>query len=320
METERIEGGLRQFLPRRPWRESPWRDVMKTRILVAIPLILFVLLAILLQGWVLAVFAVAVGLGCSFEVARALASCEQGASCSVSLALAIALAAMFCCDFALRRDPANSAALFSPELVLVLMMTEAVVAFVVCMFSRRGSFSMLQGTLFTFIYPQLLVVFFYLLVLQVASQTSNAAGVSALLMLFVPPALSDTLAYFWGRSFGRRKLCPLISPNKTVAGSVAGLVGGGIGGCLVWLLAFSQLLGGGGPVSGPVIYILSGFLLAFLSQIGDLAASYIKRGVGIKDFGRLLPGHGGVMDRVDSTLFVAPLVYLLTALGVFAVV
>lgn len=293
---------------------------MKTRILVAMPLIVFVLLAILLQGWVLAIFAVLVGLGCSFEAVRALRGKNHAASAGVSLALAVCLAVLFLCDFVQRQNPANSTALFDPELVLFLMMGAAVAAFITSMFGRHGSFGTLQATLFTFLYPQLLVIFFYLLILQIESQASYAAGVNALLMLFVPSALSDTLAYFWGRSFGRRKLCPSISPNKTVAGSVAGLFGGAIGASLVWLLAFSRILGGSGAAFNIWVYLVSGFFLAFLSQIGDLAASYIKRAVDIKDFGRLLPGHGGVLDRVDSTLFVAPLVYLLTVLGVFAVI
>lgn len=293
---------------------------MRTRILVAVPLIIFVMLAILLQGWVLVVFAVLIGLGCSFEVARALSGRGQAALQCVSMALSGCLAALFAADFGLRQNPANSAALFDPEIVLLLMMAAAAAAFVVSMFSRSGSFAMLQGILFTFIYPQLLVVFFYLLILNIEMQAGYASGVTALLMLFVPSALSDTLAYFWGRRFGRRKLCPGISPNKTVAGSVAGLFGGAAGAALVWLVAFSGVLGGGRPAAAVAVYLLSGFLLAFLSQIGDLAASYIKRAVDIKDFGRLLPGHGGVMDRVDSTLFVVPLVYVLTVLGTFAII
>lgn len=290
---------------------------MGTRILVAAPLILLVCLAIFLQGWLLAGFAVVVGFGCTYEVVRAFSHGGQKIAASVPIILAVVLAVLFCDDFARRQNPANSAALFGGEILLLLLIAAVVAAFVVCMFRRGGTFRMLQNTVFTFIYPQLLVVFFYLLVLQVISAGSYTAGVTALLMLFVPAALSDTLAYFWGRSFGRRKLCPDISPNKTVAGSVAGLVGGGIGGALVWILAASGILGA--AASGHIaVYILSGFLLAFLSQIGDLAASYIKRAVDIKDFGRLLPGHGGIMDRVDSTLFVAPLVCLLTALQVFA--
>lgn len=288
---------------------------MTTRILVAIPLILFVVLAIFCQGWVLAVFAALVGLGCTFEVTRALNGTAAGAVRGVVMALSAGLTALFLLDYALRQNPENSAALFSPESVLILIIAAAVAAFCCCMFSPRGSFGTLLHTLFAFIYPQLLVVFFYLLVLWTVSGPRYWSGVTALLMLFVPSALSDTLAYFWGRAFGRRKLCPEISPNKTVAGSVAGLVGGGIGGALLWL--FAVLVSPGGAPGGAV-FIFSGLLLAFLSQIGDLAASYIKRAVGVKDFGRLLPGHGGVMDRVDSTLFVAPLVCVLAQAGAFA--
>ena len=288
---------------------------MITRILAAIPLILLVVAAIFFQGWVLVVFAAVVGLFCAYEVSRALHGTDAGVSRMVSLSVAVCLTALFVSDYALRQNPVNSAALFSPESILLILAAGAAAAFAVCMFSPRGSFGMLENTLFTFVYPLFLVVFFYLLALHIVCGAHYWQGVVAMLMLFVPSALSDTLAYFWGRAFGRRKLCPGISPNKTVAGSAAGLVGGGIGGALVWLLA--TLAVPEGAPSG-ALFIVSGFLLAFLSQIGDLAASYIKRAVGVKDFGRLLPGHGGVMDRVDSTLFVAPLVYVLTAAGAFA--
>ncbi|MGB1698559.1 MAG: phosphatidate cytidylyltransferase [Nannocystaceae bacterium] len=113
---------------------------------------------------------------------------------------------------------------------------------------------------------------------------------------------SDTFAYFFGRAFGRRPLYAAVSPNKTVAGALGGIVGGiiaaaGIGAS--WML--------------PAIPVHEGVILGALGsasgQLGDLVESLLKRTFGVKDSGRLLPGHGGMLDRIDGLLFVAPVVY-----------
>ena len=122
---------------------------------------------------------------------------------------------------------------------------------------------------------------------------------------------SDTMAYTFGRLFGRHKLYEAVSPKKTIEGSFGGLVGGvmaTIGFGSVWMLPELSIphavaLGVGGSVVG---------------QIGDLVESMIKRTHGVKDSGNVLPGHGGMLDRIDALLFVAPLVYYYTKLVVAA--
>ncbi len=109
----------------------------------------------------------------------------------------------------------------------------------------------------------------------------------------------DSGAYFVGKFYGRKKLAPTISPNKTVEGSVAGLA------CSIIIGA---VLGAALGIPQPHGLVL-GALIGIIGQIGDLAGSAIKREVGVKDFSNLLPGHGGVLDRVDSLLFVAPVVF-----------
>jgi len=126
-------------------------------------------------------------------------------------------------------------------------------------------------------------------------------------LIFLGAFMSDTFAYFTGRFFGRRKLWPEISPKKTVAGAAGGVIGCGIVFVLfgiVWNYLQPEI-----GVSVPLMFLL-GLLCSAAAQIGDLVASVIKRQYNIKDFGRILPGHGGVLDRFDSILFVAPVVYL----------
>lgn len=111
---------------------------------------------------------------------------------------------------------------------------------------------------------------------------------------------SDTCAYFAGMFFGKHKLIPEISPKKTVEGSI-----GGIAGTVVMTLVFAKYF----QEPNPMYFIPLAMIGSTVSQIGDLFASAIKREFGIKDYGNLIPGHGGILDRFDSILFTAPLTY-----------
>lgn len=103
----------------------------------------------------------------------------------------------------------------------------------------------------------------------------------------------------------QKKLCPEISPKKTIAGSIGGAIGGVLGGLGVY---YAQLLWD--AHEGLIPLLLLGLLCGLLGQIGDLFASSIKRYAGIKDFGSIFPGHGGMLDRVDSVLICAPMVFM----------
>jgi len=118
--------------------------------------------------------------------------------------------------------------------------------------------------------------------------------------------IGDTAAYYAGRKFGRHKLAPVVSPGKTWEGAVASAISGVIFGAVYLPLTIP-----GTPV---LIAALFGLAANAAGQIGDLAESAIKRGAGVKDSGGLLPGHGGVLDRVDSTMFSLPVVYALVTM------
>ncbi len=131
---------------------------------------------------------------------------------------------------------------------------------------------------------------------------------------FILAWLTDTFAYFVGVFFGKHKLIPTVSPKKTIEGSLGGILGAVIT-VVVYLLVCSRL-------TGFQPRYISGIILSLIcsvaSQFGDLAASCIKRENNAKDFGSIMPGHGGVMDRFDSVIYISPLVYwFLLSYGIF---
>jgi phosphatidate cytidylyltransferase len=124
-------------------------------------------------------------------------------------------------------------------------------------------------------------------------------------MALAPLWVGDTAAIFVGRAIGKHPLLPKISPKKTVEGAVANLMG-----CVLAAIALGALLAEPIAVSAAV-----GLAAGVFGQAGDLFESHIKRRAGVKDSGTILPGHGGLLDRVDSLLFTAPVVVLLLAVA-----
>lgn len=127
------------------------------------------------------------------------------------------------------------------------------------------------------------------------------AGREAVLILIATVAVSDTAQYYAGRTFGRRPLAPRRSPNKTVEGALGGFI----------VAPVALVVAGGSWLPGipPLRLALLGVLLVAAGMIGDLFESMLKRAAGMKDSGALIPGHGGVLDRIDALLFAAPVFY-----------
>lgn len=140
-----------------------------------------------------------------------------------------------------------------------------------------------------------------------------------MLLIFISAWSCDTFAYFSGRLFGKHKLIPHVSPNKTVEGAIGGVIGSVI--CsLIYLLILYKL-----PSTDFIVRInrwiigfaAIGFAGGICSQIGDLIASAIKRDEDIKDFGWIFPGHGGFMDRFDSVMFISPIILMMLMMYMF---
>ena len=156
-------------------------------------------------------------------------------------------------------------------------------------------------TILDALYPCALI-----LVMLMTNDIQGFAGFVAILLIFVISPLSDVLAFLVGTALKGPKLCPKLSPNKTWAGAIGGLVGGMIGAMLVFFV-FGNKLGGN---FAWYLFLIVGFIGGLFTILGDLFESAIKRKLGIKDMGTIIPGHGGMLDRIDGISFCSIIVFI----------
>lgn len=197
--------------------------------------------------------------------------------------------------------------------ILIALSLSICLALAVFTFKAEMELKDLLATIFSLIYPMALVSLAFAL-----SREFPCGGTFAISFAIFLPVFSDTFAYLVGSTLGKRKLCPSISPKKTVAGAVGGLLGSVLCAVTFFLLFDLYAVIPVGYVTfsdsvavRAVVFVVLGIVGGVLAEIGDLAASRIKRSMNIKDFGNIFPGHGGVLDRLDSIMFT--LVMLFTA-------
>ena len=136
---------------------------------------------------------------------------------------------------------------------------------------------------------------------------TNAHGIFLILFILFSACMTDTCAYFAGSLLGKHKLCPKISPKKTIEGAIGGVIGCVIANTVLYAV-YSNFIFENSANNYPSIIVAS-VITSIVGMCGDLTASLIKRNYGIKDFGNLIPGHGGIMDRFDSIMFVSAAFY-----------
>ena len=154
--------------------------------------------------------------------------------------------------------------------------------------------------------------FFYIAVtLSTIYILREGMGMFFVWLVFISAWGCDTGAYFTGRTLGRHKLAPVLSPNKTVEGFAGGIVTATLLGAAYGFILYNLGKLGFGYI---LIFALVAFVCSIAGQIGDLAASAIKRSRELKDYGNIMPGHGGVLDRFDSIIFTAPLAFVILGL------
>ncbi len=182
-----------------------------------------------------------------------------------------------------------------PEILLGAVFAEVLILFGIRMARGDFGFDRISMSLFgAFIMP---VLFSLLVLLRAGEDWSRVV-----LLPFIVAWASDTGAYFAGSFFGKHKLCPTLSPKKTVEGALGGLLLAAVGGVVYGLIVGKADL---------IVLAVIGLLGSAVGQFGDLMFSCIKREYGIKDYGKLMPGHGGVLDRFDSSVVTIPLVWLI---------
>ena len=192
--------------------------------------------------------------------------------------------------------PHTQIALFAVVACFVVMM-----AFYVLLFPRFHA-GQITAAVFCFIYAPVLMSFIYRARLL-------PYGIFAYALIFFCSWICDTCAYFTGRLIGRHPMAPVLSPKKTIEGGIGGVLGSVLF-CFLTAVVMEKVYPGQ-QLSVRIGFAAIGLIGGFISQIGDLAASAIKRDFGIKDYGNLIPGHGGMMDRFDSAIYMAPVIYLL---------
>ena len=159
------------------------------------------------------------------------------------------------------------------------------------------------AAVFCFVYAPVMLSFIYML------RIMDGYGAFICWVPFVA-WICDTFAYLAGRAFGKHKLAPVLSPKKTIEGSIGGMLASVITGAIFGYILSTFMMHNNNIIWS---FMLITFVASIVAQIGDLAASGIKRDHGIKDYGNVIPGHGGIMDRFDSVIFVAPMIYALAA-------
>ncbi|HIW02046.1 MAG TPA: phosphatidate cytidylyltransferase [Candidatus Protoclostridium stercorigallinarum] len=232
-------------------------------------------------------------------------------------------------------DPYGFHAIMAYFIALVTMFT---IVFVANMASSRRTGESAIAALFCMIYP--VTIMFFLIALNhlpgageglafngwVYDPAANGGYVPnyraiALVMVFVSAPASDIFAFMLGSVIKGPKFAPMISPKKTVAGAIGGFLGGLLGGAIVFGMSFT----GVGGLTGLhhnvwislILYLSMGLCLGVATEVGDLMASYIKRYCEVKDYGTLIPGHGGIMDRIDGTMIAAFVAFIYMAILVY---
>ncbi len=212
---------------------------------------------------------------------------------------------------------------YAPHITLVVFIAGVAILLAFLVFAHQNITLESTGyALFSYTYPSLL-----LLVVSICNHLERYSEIGVL-FIFVVPAFADSFAMITGKIFGKKlpmKMAPSISPKKTLVGGAGGLLGGGVGAAAIFFVLYGLAQSDAVNLNlqlnalNLVFFLALGVLTAGFSQFGDLVESAIKRKLGIKDMGSVLPGHGGVLDRIDSALFASLVVCAVIVLRIMIV-
>lgn len=276
---------------------------MLKRVITGIVLLAIVFALIALQGWYLRCGLLFMALVAMHEVYNAFA--HKGIKPVRWTGFVFAVAAF-------ASEAFSDSLMISPDTMLMTGLMLCVMAAIICVVLRgQPDFDAVSASVVPLLYPGMFFVCF----MRIQSFGHPAVVTLALLMTILMSAMNDTFALFVGKAIGRHKLIPGISPNKTIEGSIGGLVASAAFAVAIPVV-FMKVNAAYGlwpdmPELAPMwVFAVFGVVAGVISQIGDLAASLLKRWCGIKDYGRIFPGHGGMMDRLDAIMFSAVACYM----------
>ena len=269
---------------------------MKTRVISGIVLVILLVATLVCGGYITAGVLLAVSLTAYHEMAEALCFGKKG---SFGILEIIGMCVIVL-HYVLMIITGGKMLYFVMMVMLLFFADAAVVVF---RFPNLKS-DQLVSAVFSFIYAPMMLSFIYLLRIK-------PAGIYLAFLPFIA-WICDTCAYFAGSLMGKHKLCPGLSPKKTVEGAVGGVIGSVLVGMIFgYVFTFSGSTGMS-VMRSVLSFAVITCAASIFSQIGDLIASAIKRDRGIKDYGRIIPGHGGIMDRFDSVIFITPIIFFLS--------
>lgn len=270
--------------------------ISRERTISAAIIVIAALASILPGGIILAVVLYAISIIGFLELTKACGVRQKGAEKPNALEIVgiVVVTGYYAAIYLMHSEAGRMISLF---LSLILLMSVYVLSF------PKFSAHQVMAAYFSLVYAPVMLSFVFL-------TRQLEYGVYLVWMIFINSWISDTCAYLVGVMIGKHKLAPVLSPKKSIEGSVGGIMGSALVGALFGYYLDTAL----GTEQLVLLLFVVGGVGSVISQIGDLAASAIKRNYEIKDYGNLIPGHGGIMDRFDSVIFTAPITYFLILL------
>lgn len=267
--------------------------MFKTRLISSIVLVVLALVVILTGGYLLAAVLLFLSLTAYRELMKACGLTEKGKPSDLEIIGYTGIVAYYLVMVFTKQE--------EEMLLLVLIMILIAFMFLYVLTFPKFHADQIMSSFFNVVYAPVMLSCIYLV-------RTLPYGNYSVWMIFISSWICDTCAYAVGIMIGKHKMVPKLSPKKSIEGAIGGVLGAAIVGGLYGYFVVEPVIT---EQNVTWVFVLISAAGAVISQIGDLAASAIKRNHDIKDYGKLIPGHGGVMDRFDSVIFTAPMIYLL---------
>ena len=277
--------------------------MFRTRLISGIILVLIALVTIMSGGAILAVVLCGISMIAYRELTKACGVSTEDKQTDAPVVAGLVMTVLYYAVLFAALYPADGVKSLDgvyPVLMAAVVLTLLLLLFLYVFTFPKYKAEQIFAAMFAYLYGPVMLSFIYLI--REGFQQGNYLVWFILLCSWG----SDTCAYAVGVLFGRHKMTPRLSPKKSIEGCIGGIAGAALV-CGIYALCLNHFFS---DVSVSVIgYAVLGMAASVVSQIGDLAASALKRNYGIKDYGKLIPGHGGILDRFDSILFTAPIIY-----------